>query len=502
MVCIDIHTKSFAWGIMTNDIIIKFIDAGILINDGAYEKIKHQNNPLEFAEVLIADLSHSDNNVLVLTEEILDTYLQKMGLVENGSHLTNVKQLDQPISREPPSFQVIQDTTGKSYASGEVTDFVTYFRSRYQKLKDLLSNRAEIKKHRPIGDVDDTEDVVKIIGMVSNVRNTKNNHKLIELEDGTGDIMVLVHNDNHKLFEQAERIVQDEVVGVVGSRKGNFVIANEIIRPGIPRIDEKNMDFAAVFISDTHIGSSAFLEDAFLKFTKWINGDFGHGEQIEIAQDVKYLVVAGDIVDGIGVYPNQEKELIIADIYEQYEEAARLFGEIDDIKIIISPGNHDAPRQAEPQPAILPEYAKSLYELKNVEMVSNPSFVSLDGIELLIYHGRSFDDLAMDVKGLSHQRSDIIMKELLEKRHLAPIYGERMPLAPEVEDHLVIERIPDVFHTGHVHINAYKKYKGVHMINSGTFQSQTEFQKIYNIVPTCGEVPVLHNGVFKILKFT
>jgi DNA polymerase II small subunit len=40
------------------------------------------------------------------------------------------------------------------------------------------------------------------------------------------------------------------------------------------------------------------------------------------------------------------------------------------------------------------------------------------------------------------------------------------------------------------------------MINSGTFQSQTEFQKIYNIMPTCAEVPVLNRGAFKILKFT
>jgi DNA polymerase II small subunit len=105
-------------------------------------------------------------------------------------------------------------------------------------------------------------------------------------------------------------------------------------------------------------------------------------------------------------------------------------------------------------------------------------------------------------KGMSHQESDIIMEELLEKRHLAPIYGERTPLASEVEDHLVIEDIPDVFHTGHVHINAYKKYKGIHLINSGTFQSQTEFQKIYNIIPTCAQVPVLNQGSMKLLKFT
>lgn len=238
------------------------------------------------------------------------------------------------------------------------------------------------------------------------------------------------------------------------------------------------MNFGTVFLSDIHIGSSTFLDSAFQRFIKWINGDFGDEEQREIANNVKYVVVAGDIVDGIGVYPSQDKELTIKDIHQQYEEAARLFGDINDVKIIIAPGNHDASRLAEPQPAIPEDYAKNLHDLKTTEFVSNPALVSLDGIKVLVYHGRSFDDMAMTVKGMSHQQSELIMKELLEKRHLAPIYGERTPLASEIEDHLVIDDIPDVFHTGHVHINSYKKYKGIHLINSGTFQSQTEFQNL------------------------
>ncbi len=262
------------------------------------------------------------------------------------------------------------------------------------------------------------------------------------------------------------------------------------------------MNFSAVFTSDIHIGSLTFLEDAFIRFTKWLNGDYGTEEQKSIGEDVKYLIVGGDIVDGIGVYPNQDKELSIKDISEQYEEAARLLGDIrSDIKIIISPGNHDASRVAEPQPAIPEKYAKSLYDLNNVEFVSNPAIVSLDGWNTLIYHGRGFDDIAITVKGFSHERNDLIMEELLNKRHLAPIYGERTPLASELEDHLVIDNVPDIFHTGHVHINTYKNYKGVHMINSGTFQTQTEFQKVHNILPTCAEVPILHRGVYKKLNF-
>lgn len=558
---------------MYETIINKFVEAEVLIDDVAYQKIKNQDNSLKFAELLINELGLPREDMMILTGEIVDQYLKGNGHeqtenlsnniesstmvddeVENSAteaisenspltgDLSNTRidskssphngglsntgidlpepeidlpntQIGSPIKEQDPllknkrmgsaiDLEILKDTSGKSYTNGEIRDLSTYFNSRFHKLKDMLKRKQDLKYSQPIQELENIQDTVNIIGMVNSVRNTKNNHKLIELEDETGSASVLIHNENHSLFEDAEMVVKDEVLGVVGTRKGSLVMASQLINPGIPRIDEKDMDFSIVFLSDTHIGSSTFLEDAFKRFIRWMNGDYGDSEQEKIANNVKYLVVAGDIVDGIGVYPNQDKELIIKDIYEQYEEAARLFGEINDVQIIITPGNHDAGRLAEPQPAIPEEFAGDLYKLKNTEFISNPSMISLDGINVLIYHGRGFDDLAMTVKGMSHQQTDIIMKELLEKRHLAPIYGERTPLASEVEDHLVIEEVPDVFHTGHVHINSYKKYKGIHLVNSGTFQSQTEFQKIYNIVPTCAQVPVLNQGSMKILKFT
>jgi len=397
---------------------------------------------------------------------------------------------------------VIQDTTKKSYTSGEIGNLITYFKNRYSKISKILSKRPELKAYQKISDLEEKATDLSLIVMVKEIRSTKNGHRIIVFDDDTGEISVLFHKDNHELFRESEKLVKDEVIGILAEKKGELAIASQIIQPGVPRIAKKEMNFSAVFTSDIHIGSLTFLEDAFVRFTKWLNGDFGTEEQKAIGEDVKYLIVGGDIVDGIGVYPNQDKELSIKDISEQYEEAARLLGDIrSDIKIIIAPGNHDASRVAEPQPAIPEKYAKSLYALNNVEFVSNPSIVSLDGWNTLIYHGRGFDDIAITVKGFSHERNDLIMEELLNKRHLAPIYGERTPLASELEDYLVIDNVPDIFHTGHVHINTYKNYNGIHMINSGTFQTQTEFQKVHNILPTCAEVPILNRGVYKKLNF-
>ncbi len=399
-------------------------------------------------------------------------------------------------------FKVLQDTSKKSYTSGEIENLISYFQSRYEKLAKILSKRPELKTYQKIADIEEGQTNLSLILMVKEIRTTKNGHKLVEFEDDTGSIPILFSNKNEELFKEAEKLVKDEVVGVIADKNGDLAIGNQIIDPGVTRIAQKEMDFGIVFLSDVHIGSLTFLEDAFNRFIDWINCEFGSEEQREIANDVKYLVIGGDIVDGIGVYPNQEKELAIKDITQQYNEAAKFLGKIrSDIKIIIAPGNHDASRVAEPQPAVPEEYAKALYELDNVEFISNPGVVSLDGINVLIYHGRSFDDLVMAVKDFTHERNDLLMEELLKKRHLAPIYGERTPLASELEDYLVIDEIPDVFHTGHVHINTYRKFNGIHLINSGTFQTQTEFQKIYNIEPTPAEVPILHKGKYKHLKF-
>ncbi len=540
----------------TNKILLKFAKKGINLSPEAYNKVMNAENPLDFASSLIVKLKsdkYSSKDLISVSGETIDeisenkpkdntnnqktitkektektpqTEVKKPELIddvkkesdEKEKHVNKtIKEASQKVEdtkikfkrnqqkiNVEYDFEIIQDTSKKSYTSGELENLISYFKSRYEKLANILSKRPELKNYTKIADINDSQDSLSLILMVREIRSSKNGHKIVEFEDDTGNISILFSNKNEELFAEAEKLVRDEVIGVIANKSDDrgFAFGQEIINPGVLRIPEKKMDFGIVFLSDVHIGSLTFLEDAFLKFIDWINCDFGTEEQRRVAEDVKYLIICGDIVDGIGVYPNQDKELSIKDITEQYNEAAKFLGNIrSDIKIIIAPGNHDASRVAEPQPAVPEEYANALYELDNVEFISNPGVVSLDGINVLIYHGRSFDDLVMAVKQFTYERNDLLMEELLKKRHLAPIYGERTPLASELEDYLVIDEIPDVFHTGHVHVNSYKKYKGVHLINSGTFQTQTEFQKIYNIEPTPAEVPVLHKGKYKHFKF-
>ncbi|WP_405267315.1 DNA-directed DNA polymerase II small subunit [Methanobrevibacter sp.] len=538
----------------TSKILLKFAKKGINLSPEAYNRVISAENPTDFASSLIVKLKSdkfTSKDLVSVSGEMVDeiTGIKKEDKIEAETTLDETPQPKLEDSNEASSiddfkkesdikekhvneeilkasetiedtkvkfkrneqktnvkydFKIIQDTSKKSYTSGELENLIAYFKSRYEKLSNILQRRPELRNFTKIADIDDSQESLSLILMVREIRTSKNGHKIVEFEDDTGSISILFTNKNEELFAEAEKLVKDEVVGVIANKSddSNFAFGQQIINPGVVRIPEKEMDFGIVFLSDVHIGSLTFLEDAFQRFIDWINCEYGSEEQRKVAEDVKYLIIGGDIVDGIGVYPNQEKELAIKDITQQYNEAAKFLGNIrSDIKIIIAPGNHDASRVAEPQPAVPEEYAKALYELDNVEFISNPGVVSLDGINVLIYHGRSFDDLVMAVKGFTHERNDILMEELLKKRHLAPIYGERTPLASELEDYLVIDELPDVFHTGHVHINTYRRFKGIHLINSGTFQTQTEFQKIYNIEPTPAEVPVLHKGKYKHFKF-
>jgi DNA polymerase II small subunit len=225
----------------------------------------------------------------------------------------------------------------------------------------------------------------------------------------------------------------------------------------------------------------------------WLNGNVGNKHTRNLASHVKYVVIAGDLVDGIGVYPGQMEELVIQDIYEQYREVAKLIAQIPDyIELVIIPGNHDASRKALPQPAIPRNYAEPLYETRKMYSLGNPCTISLHEVELLLYHGRSLDDVAAVAPNVSVQTPHKSMKLLLQSRHLAPIYGERTPIAPETKDFIVIERVPDIFHAGHVHVLKCDTYRGTLLVNSGAWQGQTEYQKKMGVVPTPGIVPIVN----------
>ena len=520
------------------DIVDFFLKKRLLINSELLNYLEDENNFGDFTKVIerlesskeirsIAVLSDkikslildSQENTLNWVEiEKLSAKSEKKNILDDGSLHDRILQ-ENGSSKETDNKVKIIFSYNKTPKKREASDFVLYFNNRYYAVERILKHRQEMQSNLSISRIAGKKDreQVSTIGMVKDKQYTKNGNCMLSIEDMTGEINVLVNKNKPELFNKAKNIVLDEVLGVAGVNGSGIIFASNIIHPDIPvagDIKKCKEEVYALFLSDTHIGSNNFLVEDFNNFLKWINCDFGSKAQRDTASKVKYIFIIGDLVDGCGVYPGQEKELQIKDIKDQYKACAELLGKIPShISIIISPGNHDAMRLAEPQLPIYKDFGGALYSLPNAVMVSNPAMVNIhssanfEGFDVLLYHGYSFDYYISEVEPIrnngGYDRIDLLMKFLLQKRHLAPSYTST-PYVPDItQDCLVIDKVPDFFVSGHVHKAAAANYKNTTLICGSCWQSKTAYQEKVGHIPEPSRVPLvnLQTRQIKMLKF-
>ena len=483
------------------EIINALLKKGVLISSELLHKIGDEHISKIFDLLESKQIREQENFDLDINKiiEIPKTETKKEEAQENKINIL-YSYREEPKKREPQ-------------------DFVDYFNNRYKLIEKILKQHQELKNTISINKTANKKEreILSIIGIVSDKQTTKNGNLLLVLEDPTGQKRVIVNKNKPSLFNEAKDIVLDEVIGVVGVNVDTIVFENNIIWPDTPtnkELKKTSDEKYTLFLSDLHVGSAKFLPDDFEKFLKWINGEMGNEQQKHIAKNVEYIFIAGDLVDGCGIYPEQDKELIIKDIYQQYKECAELLKQIPQhIPLIICPGNHDALRISEPQPILSKDFAKPMHELNNVMMVSNPSLVNINsssnfaGFDVMMYHGYSFDYFVAEVDSLRSQggydRADLIMKFLLKRRHLAPTHLSTLYIPDTKNDPLVIEKVPDFFLSGHIHKSATANYRNTTLICGSCWQSKTLFQEKVGHNPEPSRVPIvnLQTRDVKILKF-
>ena len=392
-----------------------------------------------------------------------------------------------------------------------VDDFVQNLKNKFLELKNILQEHVDLDNLVSISKLSRASPRVSIIGIISDKRISKNKNILFEVEDLTGRVRVLINQNKPELYKIAEEISLDSVIGFSGFGDREIFFANSIVFPDIPVLEKKHSseEEYAVFIGDLHYGSKLFLEKNFLKFIDYLNGKTPAKINVE---KIKYLFLVGDIVSGIGNYPTQQKDLKIEDIEAQFQGLAELLGKIRrDIKIIISPGNHDGVRLLEPQPPLDEKYAWPLYNMKNVILIGNPAYVNIGakkgffGFNVLSYHGFSYPFYSNTVPSLMAgglNAPEKIMAYLLKNRHLAPTYSSTQYF-PYEKDALIIRDIPDIFVSGHSHKLSVDSYKGVLLISTATWEEETEYQKRKGNLPDFCKVPLfnLKTRAIKILDF-
>ncbi|MHA1577949.1 MAG: metallophosphoesterase [Candidatus Thorarchaeota archaeon] len=508
----------------------KIITSGYQISPDAIDYIMGLQSPLQIVDSIItkceADGVHS-----FISQELVMNFIGKNSDLENEHsvieepEIEDIRRMDAKSGEDSDdtpmigSIMIVKNPTYKEVGStGTVEDFLALFNDRFKRIKRIYMERIDTQTAVSIesakgrrydahmqlalaaeGGRSQRPSSQKVIGIVKSKRVSKARNVIVEIEDKDDTMLCIIPSGRKglagaKLAEKGNSLLLDEITCISGRvDQDGRMIADDVIFPDIPTVrnfGRASRDVYAAFISDLHCGSEEFLEDELDQFIDWISGKDVDTDDKAWVKRLEYLFIAGDLVDGIGVYPNQKNNLMIPDLHDQYSYiASKLRNLPSRITTVIIPGNHDACRQALPKPPISEDFGEALHKLGDrVLMMGDPCHLRIEGVDIVLTHGDSMDDLVVNSPGASYRTPAVGMRELLLKRHLAPIYGSKTELAPLHRDWMVIESPPDIVHFGHAHHNCCDNYRGVQIINSGTFQGQTDFMRKQGIVPTPGLV--------------
>ena len=475
--------------------LIYAINRGYQVHPDAFAFLKSLDCDVE---KIIKTIVEAKNKFKMKSPILIDDIKNAISPAVNHINKPEIANTNKTTETDDDGYKIIFDPTNM-INSDEKKNFFKIFESRYKKTLKILSSRPESRQLRKIKNIKEFRnksrfnsldkenggpqiiDSVFVAGLIMLKKNRMNDVELV-IDDTTGSIPAVCRTRD--LISEASTLVLDQMLMLEISpskRNSNDFIVKDIIFPDIPEHvpSKSGTESYVALISDLHVGSKYFMEKEFKDFVSWLSSDD------DIVRKINFVCIAGDIVDGIGIYPNQDRELIDLNIKSQISYAADLLEKIPKrMHVFLIPGNHDPGRRALPQTALT--NLRDFKSLENFSILGNPSFIELNRVKLLMFHGHSLDDVIATVPGLSYSKPVEAMKILLRSRHLSPIYGNRTPIAPESEDMLVIDDVPDVFHAGHVHITQVGRYKGTLIVNSGAWQRQTKFQQTMGINPTPG----------------
>ena len=194
------------------------------------ERIRHiidvflQHNVLMSGELL----DHLENEEVIsrVFEAVTDSVdVQKLTFLNENTLVAlsmaeeeQVSQVIEPIvlpTEESGSRVRVVHCPEVTQVRHNVEDFVSHLRTRYELLRGILMHRRGLQDNvTSISRVNAKKDrdKVAVIALVSDVTSTKNGNIMLELEDTTGKIKVLVNKTKTELFQKAKEIVEDEVI--------------------------------------------------------------------------------------------------------------------------------------------------------------------------------------------------------------------------------------------------------------------------------------------------
>ncbi len=454
------------------------LERGYQLSAEALEIILGSGRPLELLDEVLSWLEASGVRGSIIDRALIESYVKSQRRVEE-----DVVEEAPAVVAESPSYEGLQ-------IEGTAEEQRTYLLARYQVLRSIYERRGI--QLQPARELSRSQGEGYVVGMVLRV-SRKDSYMIVEMEDPVETWSVLVPLRDRGLAEKAEYVLPDMVVVFRAHSRRGLLVASDVILPDLAarRSAWRGPDLNICIVSDIHIGSVRHAEESFRSFLDWL----GSGESE--AEKTRILIINGDLVDGIYVYPGQAQDLALKSYSEQYLAAAKALASIPGrVKVVYVPGNHEPCRRALPQPPIQTSYRKMLSQQRPILFVGNPAWLRIGGLRVLAFHGQTLDDVIQAGTRYSystlHEMSGDLMEFILKARHLAPILGVATPIMPLKTDYLAIAEPPDILCMGHTHVAAYKSYKGVTLLNSGSWQNQTRIQESLGLEPSVGTAALIN----------
>ena len=384
------------------NILTRLIESGFQITPDALEYILELDSPLETVESMILVKSPSESPS-VLSKAYIESLVEGREVISKPIE-TSIEPPDEPAPSLEPELEVVssdwQFRIDKSPSDenvgseGTIEDFLLMFRDRFERIKKMYMARIDTQKAIPPSVAKMRKNPTKrttpmdgdgsrrrkppsqmVLGIIRDKHISKAGNVIIDLEEylpeksatdsrssssesNNESILCIIPSrlsdlQGQNLSEKANSLLLDEIVCISGYVDyESRMIADDVLFPDIPmvrQIGRAKRDIYAAFISDLHCGSQEFLEDELDRFIAWLNGRDVDDSDKSMAENTRYLFIAGDMVDGISVYPGQRYHLAISSLYDQYALIAEKLRKLPDrMKVFCIPGNHDAARLGTP----------------------------------------------------------------------------------------------------------------------------------------------------------
>ena len=223
---------------------------------------ENQLNTL-FSNGILVDSSIKDVNISDI-EGLIKTLKEKN---VNFLDINTFHDLYDGEANTDSSIEIIKNYESE-ISESKPPNWVNYFNDRFNRLKAILmsKDRSGLLSLSNIKNMPQSSDVKSIV-MVSSVSiSPVKKYTIMDVEDNTGSYKAIITNSNQEILE-------DQVVMITGRKYNDAIFVKDIIFPEIQmkeKVKQEIDDSFILFLSDIHVGSKLFVNDAFERFIKWM----------------------------------------------------------------------------------------------------------------------------------------------------------------------------------------------------------------------------------------